>query len=293
MASRTGGVIHDIGYRPYEGRRLSEGSIAWSLFRRGYLEAFGIGRSARAKILPMTMAVLMLIPALVIVSIIVLVSLAEGFLNYSTYINIFSVGIVIFVSGQAPVLFTRDLRSGAISLYLARPLPTWAFALIRCASLATAIFTISALPLLLMFIGAVSNEADFTDQAGDFFPAVLSVLILSVILASITGLISALTTRRGFAVGAILITLWVSSAFVSAVQAIADFNRMDDLGQFVGLLSPFSLADGIQSGLLGGTASFFGAPEGIGMILLYVVTSIALVLGSLLLLIRSYRRKAK
>ncbi|UJH69458.1 hypothetical protein [Ornithinimicrobium sp. INDO-MA30-4] len=38
MASRTGGVIHDIGYRPYEGRRLSEGSIAWSLFRRGYLK---------------------------------------------------------------------------------------------------------------------------------------------------------------------------------------------------------------------------------------------------------------
>ncbi|UJH69457.1 hypothetical protein [Ornithinimicrobium sp. INDO-MA30-4] len=144
-----------------------------------------------------------------------------------------------------------------------------------------------------MFIGAVSNEADFTDQASDFFPAVLSVLILSVILASVTGLISALTTRRGFAVGAILISLWVSSAFVSAVQAIADFNRMDGLSQFVGLLSPFSLADGIQSGLLGGTASFFGAPEGIGMILLYVVTSIALVLGSLLLLIRSYRRKAK
>lgn len=291
MASQSGGVIHDIGYRPYDGRRLSEATIAWSLFRRGYLEAFGIGRSGRAKLLPMTMTVLMLLPALVMVSVMVLVGLQDGFLDYSTYISVFSVGIVIFVAGQAPVLFTRDLRSGAISLYLARPLPTWAFALVRCASLATAIFTISALPLVFMFIGAVSADADFTDQASDFLPAVLSVLILSAILAAVSGLISALTTRRGFAVGAILIGLWVSTAFVGAIQAIADFNRMDTLAQWAGLLSPFSLSDGIQAGLLGGNA-FYMAPDGIGMGLVYLFFAVLLIVGSLLLLIRSYQRKA-
>jgi ABC-2 type transport system permease protein len=100
------------------------------LFLTGLRNAYGLGRSGKAKALPMTMLGFTLIPALIIVTIVVTVSIDE-FVNYSTYSNTMFVLVIIFVAGQAPVLFTRDLRSGSIVLYLARPLsPAW-FAIVR------------------------------------------------------------------------------------------------------------------------------------------------------------------
>jgi hypothetical protein len=45
-------VIHDIGYQRYDGPRLGRGYAARSLFTHGLRVAFGLGRSAKAKIFP-------------------------------------------------------------------------------------------------------------------------------------------------------------------------------------------------------------------------------------------------
>ena len=46
------GVIHDIGYQRYTGERLGRGYSARSLYTHGVRTAFGLGRSAKAKIFP-------------------------------------------------------------------------------------------------------------------------------------------------------------------------------------------------------------------------------------------------
>ena len=65
------GVIHDIGYRPYSGPRLGEGSVAWAFFVTGLRNCFGLGRSGRSKILPMALLAVMLLPALILVGVLV------------------------------------------------------------------------------------------------------------------------------------------------------------------------------------------------------------------------------
>ena len=46
------GVIHDIGYQRYRGPRLGRGYAARSLYLHSLRTAFGLGRSAKAKVFP-------------------------------------------------------------------------------------------------------------------------------------------------------------------------------------------------------------------------------------------------
>ncbi len=291
MSTESHSVIHDIGYRTYSGPRLGAGPIARSLFLTGLRNAFGLGRSGKAKMLPMTMLALSLLPAAIIVAIMVAVGLDGNFVDYSTYSNSIFVLIIIFVAGQAPVLFTRDLRSGSIVLYLARPLSPAAFALVRWASLVVAIFLFMLLPVLLLYVGALAAEADVSEQSADVAKAIVGLALLAVVLATISGVVSAFTLRRGLAVGAIIVALLVSNGFILAVKGIALEVDNDAVGQWIGLLSPFSLVDGIQSGALDGTAFYLLPPDSAAMTAVYAVVAAAVVALGLWLLIRRYHQQ--
>ena len=58
-----GGVIHDLGYRHYDGPRLGRAAIIRALGWHSLRSAFGIGRGAKAKIVPVITFVLMCLPA--------------------------------------------------------------------------------------------------------------------------------------------------------------------------------------------------------------------------------------
>lgn len=285
----SSGVIHDIGYRTYAGPRLGLGAVARSLFLTGLLNAYGLGRSGKAKILPMTMLAFALFPAVIIVAIMVVSGFGGNFVDYSTYANTTFVLIIIFVAGQAPVLFTRDLRSGSIVLYLARPLSPTMFALVRWASLVTAIFVFVVIPMLLLYVGALGAEADVGEQSVDLLQAMVGAAVLAVVLGTVSGLVSAFTLRRGLAVGAIIVALLVSNGFVASVKGIAVGTGSNDaVGEWVGLLSPFTLVDGISARVLGGTEFYPLAPQGTAMAVVYILFALVVVLGGLWLLIRRY-----
>ena len=59
------GVIHDIGYRHYDGPRLGR----WHSMRAVYVQSlrgvYGIGRPARAKVLPFLLVAIISAPALI------------------------------------------------------------------------------------------------------------------------------------------------------------------------------------------------------------------------------------
>lgn len=286
------GVIHDIGYRPYTGPRLSTSAVARSLFTTGLLNAYGIGRSGKAKVLPLLLSVVMVIPAVILVAVMVLVGLGEGFLDYAAYPLNLSLVLAVFVAAQAPVLFSRDLQSGAIVLYLARPLSVTAFAMTRWLSLFVAILVFVTLPVLTLYIGALSAEGDVSDHTSDFLVAWVGVVLLSALLATLAGLVSAYTTRRALAVGATIVTLLVSLGVATAVQAIADETGNDAVAQLAGLLSPFTLVDGITYSLLDGTSVYPAAPQSVGLGLVFLLVVLALVAGGCWLLIRRYRKQA-
>jgi ABC-2 type transport system permease protein len=62
-SSGPGGSIYDLGYQAYEGPRLGRRSAVLALFAQTVRSCFGIGRGGRAKIAPLVLAGLAILPA--------------------------------------------------------------------------------------------------------------------------------------------------------------------------------------------------------------------------------------
>ena len=67
-------VIHDIGYRHYDGPRLGRAYAVRSLYLHGLRAAYGLGRPAKAKIMPFFLFAIMLLPAAISVAVTALAS---------------------------------------------------------------------------------------------------------------------------------------------------------------------------------------------------------------------------
>jgi ABC-2 type transport system permease protein len=285
-------VIHDIGYRKYDGPRLGEGYTWRTLYELGARHCFGLGRAARYKVLPMMLLAIMLLPALIIVGVQVMVDLDEQVLPYSRYAVIMQLVISVFVAVQAPALISRDLRYRVITLYLARPLRVDTYVYARVAALATGLLVLTGVPLLLLYAGSLLSGLSPGSETADLLTGLVGALILSVILACVGAVVSATTTRRGFAIAAIITTLVMSYTVGSTVQGIADEQGEADVAGYAGLLSPFTLVDGIQVALLDAEASTPEGPPGVTGGLVFLAVALAVVVGSMLILLWRYRKVA-
>jgi ABC-2 type transport system permease protein len=284
------GVIHDLGYRPYDGPRASQGAIAWALFVSGFRNAFGLGRSGKSKVLPFLLLALNLLPAVIVVGVMVLVGVDRLPVTYAQYASQTQILLSIFVASQAPVLFSRDLRHGTIALYLARPLPSAAYAVARWASLLAATLVFLLVPIVALYVGAVLSELDVTEQTTDALEAALLALLLAVGLTGIGGLISSISVRRGFAVVATIAVLLLGNGVVTAVQGIAEEQQEPRIGEVAGLFSPYSLYRGAMAALTDNPA--LTPPTGAAMTAAYFVVLVLLGAGCLAAIVLRYRRLA-
>ncbi len=284
------GAIHDIGYRPYTGPRLGTGAVARSLFGTGLRHCYGLGRSGKSKVLPILLLAAMLLPALIIVAVMVQLGLPELPLPYTRYAPVTSLVITVFVASQAPVLISRDLRFRTITLYAARPLPRSTYVLVRLASLATGVAILILTPIVVLYLGALLADLPVGEQTVGALQAAAGAIVLAVLLACLAALVSAVTTRRGIAVTAVIVVLLVSYTVVSIVQGIALAERAEAVGQLAGLFSPFTLVDGLQTWLFETQASTPTPPEGTGTGLLFVLATVVLVGASVLGLLVRYRK---
>jgi ABC-2 type transport system permease protein len=287
-----GSVIHDLGYRPYTGPRLGEREIARSLYLTGLGNALGLGRSGRSKVVPFGLLALNLLPSVIMIGVMVVVGLTEPPVSYAGYTGVTQMLGAVFVAAQAPILFSRDLRHGSIVLYLSRPLHASSYALARWAALATAMIIFLLAPVLLLYVGALLAGADFSEQSKDAALAAVAVCILATVLASIAGLISAWSTRRGFAVVATIAVLLFLDGVVSAIQGIALGERHPLVGEFAGLVSPYRLYRGLVEARLDVEASAITPPTSAGMEVAYAAVLLLMAMGGAALLVLRYRRVA-
>jgi ABC-2 type transport system permease protein len=288
------GVIHDLGYRPYGGPRLSAGQVAWSFFRTGLRNTYGLGRSGRSKVLPMGMLATMLLPALILVGVLVqarnVLDLDSQIVSYSTYPITTQLLISVFVASQAPALISRDLRFRTITLYLARPMRRSVYVLVRLASLTAGTFILIGAPLVLMYVGGVLADLPLARETGRFLGGMVGALLLAALLSGLAALVAALTVRRGMAIAAVIVVLLVSYTVVSSIQGIAISTDHDRVGEVAGLFSPYTLVNGVQHYLFDVTSATATPPEGTAMGLLYVAATLLTVLGSVGALVARYRR---
>jgi ABC-2 type transport system permease protein len=229
------GVIHDIGYQRYTGPRLGRRYAALSLYVHSVRTAFGLGRTAKAKIFPFIVVGL----AFAVAAIAVALRTQSGnvVISYLQYCDAVGIPLILFLAVVAPELVSRDLRAKVLPLYFSRPLRRTDYALVKLAAMISAMWLVLAGPLLLMFLGGAFSQSrgasgawhEFTDLLGGLSYAAIYALVLS----SIAVLVASLAGRRAVAAAAIVAAFLVPQPVVGVLQvlgggAVRQLSRMFD-----------------------------------------------------------------
>ncbi|GLP70581.1 membrane protein [Streptomyces sp. TUS-ST3] len=283
--------IHNIGYRTYDGPRLGRSYATRSLYSQSLRGAYGLGRSVKSKVLPMLLFVVMCVPAAIMVAVAVATKANDLPVDYTRYAIIMQAVISLYVASQAPQSVSRDLRFKTVPLYFSRPIETADYVRAKYAALASAMFVLTAAPLIVLYVGALLAKLDFTDQTKGFAQGLVSVALLSLLFAGIGLVIASVTPRRGFGIAAVIAVMTISYGAVSTLQAIADAQGSSSAIPWIGLFSPVTLIDGLQSAFLGASSAFPGAvgpSNGEGVV--YVLAVLGLIAACYGLLLRRYKK---
>ena len=294
-------VIHDLGYRGYDGPRLGRAQIVRALAWHSFRAAFGLGRGAKAKIVPLVALVALCLPAVVNAF-----AMSKGnprLVDYDIYQpTLRDLVMTVFVAVQAPELVSRDLRSRVLPLYFARPIKTSDYPLAKYLAFTGACLVMMWVPLLLLYGGSIANVhggAAVWAETRALIPGLLVGLMWSVVLAAISLFLASLTGRRAFATGAVaiffLLTFTLAEILLQVEGTSAPHStrpgQPGQLGQLAaapvsealkvsGLFSPYTLFDGVRM-WLGGTnladgVSNPGAFGAVYALVLVIITGLCL-----------------
>ncbi|GAA1811393.1 ABC transporter permease [Planosporangium flavigriseum] len=280
----SSGVIHDIGYQRYTGPRLGRGYAIRSLYLHGLRTAFGLGRSAKAKIFPWATVGIVAMVAVVLTAV-----RAQGapVMSYAEFSVSVALLAILFCAAAAPELVSRDLRGGVLPLYFSRPLRRTDYALAKLAALTSAVWLMLAGPLLLMFVGgvfSVHGPKAVWNEVLDFLPGLGQAAIVAAVYSSLSLLVASLAGRRAVAAALIVAVFVVTAPVVGVLIGIGGPAAR----QLAFLASPSTVvqATGVWLfDLQGMDIGSYGPVYGLAVV--------ALVTACVLLLLVRYRRVAQ
>lgn len=284
------GVIHDLGFRHYDGPRLGRRGVVQALFLESLRGAFGLGRSTRSKIMPFLLLAGVLLPALIVAVVLNLSGAQSLPVGYAEYQAVSSPLLMLYVAGQAPASVARDLRFRVVSLYFSRPLARADYVRAKLAALSLAVVLLTALPVLVLLVGALLAGLDPWQQAREVLVALVGLVLLAVLLAGLSLVVAALTPRRGLGVAAVVTVLVLLTGVQGVLQVLGEEQGVPGLSAWSGLLSPFTLSIGVLAWAFG--LDVEGAPQppdGIGGPV-YLLVTLAVAAGCYALLVLRYRR---
>jgi ABC-2 type transport system permease protein len=287
----TPDVIHDIGFRHYEGPRNGRGWVVRSLLVDTLRGIFGLGRPARSKIMPWILVGILLLPPLVIALVAVLADLDSLPISYTQYLMQLQMVLGLFLATAAPYAVSRDLRHGVLPLYLSRPLTRTDYVLARGGGLAIAMLLVMVGPQTFLLAGALLAKLPMGAQLAGWAGGVAASVLLALLLTVLGLVIAAATPRRGLGVAAIITVLLVVSGFTLAVSGLAEGNDLGSVAVLVGALDPFRVVDGLASWALGVDPAISElAPTTGGEVAVFALVYVAVTGLAALLLLRRYRK---
>ena len=306
VAAPGTGVIHDLGYRHYDGPRLGRAGIIRALYWHSLRSAFGIGRGAKAKIVPVLMFLLMCLPAIVNAISVAQHPGSAPIVDYDTYTyRLRSLVMLIFVAAQAPELVSRDLRSHVLPLYMSRPLRRLDYPLAKLAAFTAACLLMLEIPLIILYVGNIvsaSGGSAVWATTKALIPGMGVAALWAVLLAAIGLVLASLTGRRAYATGITAIYLFLTWTLSTILVNIAGQGQGPvqangvPLGHAVaplgarlgGLISPFNVLDGVRQWLGGTNAGPIPPPGSVGFV--YGIMFLVLLAVCLVGLAARYRR---
>ena len=236
------GVIHDIGYQRYQGARLGRAQAIRSLYVHSLRTAFGLGRSARSKLLPGGLVALGSIAALILTVVNILAPTPA--VTPTGLVSAYTFGMTAFVAVVAPELVSRDLRVGVLPLYFSRPLQRRDYALTKLAALSSAVLLAYGIPLTLMLAGTLVGGGSQGAGAAvtGYLQAVGLAAVHAVVLAAVALPLAAASGRRVVATGLVIGVFLITAPVAGALGEFASGT----LGDLAGVLDPVSLLGGID-----------------------------------------------
>jgi len=296
-APSRAGSIYDLGYRRYEGPRLGRTYAIRSLVVDSFRSAYGLGRGGRAKVAPIALGAIAILPAVVIVGVLTIAARLGAQrqfeqatpISFDTYFNSISVIILLFCAAQAPELFSRDQRNGVLALYFARALRRSDYALARLVGFALALLVMLLVPQLILFIGRVLISTDIAAAFGEDatkIPAIVGqALITAGLLGGLAMAVSAFTPRRAYATAGI-IALFVVPGIVAGIVIQLGSSA---IGNWLVLLSQGTVLDGTNALLFGKSLPedlfFFDLP-----VWTFLVAAVAGIVVSVAVVVRRFVR---
>lgn len=288
----AGGVLHDIGFRHYAGPRLGRRDVVRALFVESLRGAYGLGRSTRSKVMPFLLLAVVVLPAVVVAVVVNVTPTGELPVGYVDYQIAVTALLALFVAVAAPGSVSRDLRYRVVTLYFSRPLARADYVRAKLAALSAALFLLLALPVLVLYAGALLAKLPFGEQTEGLVAALVGDVLLAVLLAGIGLVIAAVTPRRGLGVAAVIGVLVVLVAVQGTMQALGN-QQGSDLAGWSGLLTPFTLVHGVLRWAFGADvvdSLDVPAPPGDAGGPVFLLVGLAVAAGLYALLVLRYRR---
>jgi len=283
-------TIYDLGYQTYTGPRYGRRHAFWTLVVFSIRAAFGIGRGEQARRMPILVSVLVFAPALVQVG----VASATGMsalIHYANYLEFTAILLALFAAGQAPEILVNDKQSGALTLYVSRPLHATDYALAKIVALTGAMLVLTLAPQLVLFGGKVLiAKAPFTafkNEAAKLVPIFVGSIVVSFFFASIALALSSFAVRRAFASAAVIAFFLLMPAFATIIRLMA----FGDVRRWAIMLNPAAVVVGFSTWLFEIEArrrSMVGRAELPGQAYMWVVLAVSA--ASLALLLYRYRK---
>jgi ABC-2 type transport system permease protein len=299
-----GGSIYDLGYRGYEGPRLGRRAAVGALLVHTLRTAYGLGRNARSKVVPVGLVVLATLPALLAIGFLVLFAQFAPMLEaseaiealqpiqYSTMFPFTAPLVFFFCAAQAPELFGRDQLTGVLPLYFSRAITRSDYALARMLGLFVALLVLSLSPQIILLVGRALVADDLGTGLGEELSAVPAILASGLIVAGLVGSLSAaiaaLTPRRAYATVAIMAMFLIPNVFASLIVSL-DTGLF---GQLAALLSPADVLDGVNAFLFDTRPDNLTARRAGLDYFVFVLGAATWIIGSLTVLLLRYRRLA-
>ncbi len=225
---------------------------------------------------------------------------------YDTYVpGLRILVMIIFIAAQAPELVSRDLRSHVLPLYFSRPIRRADYPLAKLAAFIIACLIMIEIPELLLYLGTVLQAHGFSAiwaQTRAFIPGLLVGLMWAVVLAAIGLALASFTGRRAYATGTIAIFFFLTLTLARLLSRIE--RRVGRIApgpqgghvvfvgpahippgvHLAGLISPFTVLDGVREWLGGTSPGIIADPGGYGgaygvMLLVFLGASIGILIA--------------
>lgn len=251
------GAVYDLGYVPYDGERLGRSGARRTVFWDGIRRVLGIRRKARRKIVPWTLIVIAVIPAIVVVGIGFFVpgEITDAVGAAQSHANFFVLGgtvAMLFTALAAPELLVPDRREGVLSILSSRPLTSTDYLMARLASLVAIVASFLLLPQIVLYIGWAGTHPDglfrgLVEDAGDL-PKILIVTAIYVIAFVPLGFVVASLSNRKAVATIVFIALMIG--LTSFAEAIVQ-NNVFAGGRWVSLLAPINTSDAANNFVFG------------------------------------------